>query len=255
MTDLAITASAGKRGSVVARGPSRFFLGASAAMLLIVLAGFAPTFYLRSLFPVRPIPAYLYVHGIVMTAWYLLLMAQTSLVAAGRRDLHQRLGIAGVVVAAAVLVLGFYTNRNLLPRVHAAGIPVSPELEAVLRAVTIIGLFLLAAFAVFVTSAILLRRRPEAHRRLMYLALLATLPPTLGSARWIGRAFAQMLSSWPGLIPLAVWGFVLALVLHDWSSHRRIHPATLAGGLFLIVGLLVTDAITGNALAGAGAVL
>jgi hypothetical protein len=36
-----------------------FFLGVSAALLAAMLVGFAPSFFLRSLFDVPPIPAYL----------------------------------------------------------------------------------------------------------------------------------------------------------------------------------------------------
>ena len=50
-------------------GRSRWFYPAlSGAILAIVFLGFAPSFYLRSLFPARPISGYFYVHGTVLTA-------------------------------------------------------------------------------------------------------------------------------------------------------------------------------------------
>ena len=45
-------------------------------------------------------------HGIAFTAWLLLLLVQTSLVAAGRVDLHRRLGLGGAALAAVMVVLG-----------------------------------------------------------------------------------------------------------------------------------------------------
>jgi hypothetical protein len=72
----------------------RFFLSMSAVMLCIVLVGFAPTFYLRAFFDVRPIPIYLYVHGAVLTGWFIWLLVQTSLVSARRVDLHRRLAFS-----------------------------------------------------------------------------------------------------------------------------------------------------------------
>jgi len=54
-----------------------FFPIVSAGLLAALLVGFAPTLFLRSLFDVPPIPAYLYVHGIVLTTWFVLVFAQT----------------------------------------------------------------------------------------------------------------------------------------------------------------------------------
>src|SRR5688572_27992461 len=72
----------------------RFFTGISLVILATVLVGFARTFFLRPLFPDMPSPAepIFYVHGVAFTAWIVLLLAQTSLVAAGRTELHRRIG-------------------------------------------------------------------------------------------------------------------------------------------------------------------
>jgi hypothetical protein len=37
----------------------------------------------------------IHLHGAVFSCWILLLVAQTSLVSAGRIDIHRRLGVAG----------------------------------------------------------------------------------------------------------------------------------------------------------------
>ena len=50
----------------------RFFFIAQVALLIAVLVGFSPTFYLRPLFKVHPLPAVLYVHGAVLTGWFML---------------------------------------------------------------------------------------------------------------------------------------------------------------------------------------
>ena len=75
-------------------------------ILIAVFVGFAHTYYLAGLFR-APLPNLLvHVHGAVFTLWILLFITQTSLVAAGRVDLHRRLGILGVVVACLLVVLG-----------------------------------------------------------------------------------------------------------------------------------------------------
>lgn len=244
---------AGPRAGNPAR-PRLFFAGATLLLLVIMLTGFSPTFYLQSLFPQeqRHPPTYVYFHGAVMTAWYLLVLTQVCLISADRRAWHRRLGIAGVILAVVVVVTGFYVNRNLLPRMAAAVAAPSAEFQHIIAVATIGGIFILSAFSLFFTAAILLRRNREAHARLMFLALLATIDPALGPARWLGRAAAPMLPSWLGLPTLVIAGFVIALGVHDWISRRRIHPVTLWGGLLSVALFplltLVADSETGRAI-------
>ena len=66
-------------------------------MALLILAsvfvGFARTYYLAGVFG-APLPNKLiHVHGAVFSLWIVLLIVQTSLVTAGRVDLHRRLGV------------------------------------------------------------------------------------------------------------------------------------------------------------------
>src|SRR5687767_12156757 len=82
-----------------------FYVGISGTLLLVVLVGFAPTLYLRSLFDGPENPPYLSAHGVVLTAWYVGLFFQTVLVAAHRTDIHRRLGWALAALAVAVLVI------------------------------------------------------------------------------------------------------------------------------------------------------
>jgi hypothetical protein len=47
---------------------NRFFLGMTLAMAAVVLAGFTPTLFGRAAFNVPKMPAYLYLHGLTLTA-------------------------------------------------------------------------------------------------------------------------------------------------------------------------------------------
>jgi hypothetical protein len=98
---------------------SRFFLASSALFLAVVFAGFTPTFYVRpSLWPTEVIlarhgpvlPAYLYVHGVLLTAWFVLAFVQTWLVATRRTHVHRKLGLGGVVVAAGIVPISLWTT-------------------------------------------------------------------------------------------------------------------------------------------------
>lgn len=102
--EFAVAASRVRSAALTQR--SRFLLGLSAASLLIVLVGFAPTFYLRALFDVAPIPAYLYDHRTLLTGWFVVLIGQTYLIAARRTDLHRRVGVVGLMFAAGTSITG-----------------------------------------------------------------------------------------------------------------------------------------------------
>jgi hypothetical protein len=72
----------------------RFFTGMALAILATIIVGFARSFFLRPLFPELPSPSEMifYVHGVVFTAWIVLLVVQASLVAGGRTELHRKIG-------------------------------------------------------------------------------------------------------------------------------------------------------------------
>ena len=109
----------------VPRPPGRralrwFFPVVSSLLFAGLLVGFAKTFFLRSQFNVPPIPPYLYVHGSVLTTWFVLVLAQTCLVAAHRTDLHRRLGIVAVVVGVLIIPISAFVVVHAAQRTHGA---------------------------------------------------------------------------------------------------------------------------------------
>ena len=92
-----------------------FYTGMALLMALTVFTGFARTFYLRAYIPTPTISGatvltpLMYVHGAVFTAWVVLFLVQTALVSSRRVAVHRRLGIAGIVLAAAMVVVGLRT--------------------------------------------------------------------------------------------------------------------------------------------------
>jgi hypothetical protein len=203
----------------------RFFTGMALAILATVLVGFSRSFFLRPLFPDWPSPSetIFYVHGVVFSAWIVLLVAQASLVAGGRTELHRTIGPFGAVLAVAMVVLG--TFGALIAARRATGfveVPV-PPLQFLAT-----PMFDLILFAAFVWLAIAQRRNPQAHKRLMLLATINLV--TAAIARWPGIS---------ALGPLAIFGltdlFVIALAIWDFRARGRLHPVTLWGGLLIIV--------------------
>lgn len=135
-----------------------FFVAMATLILLTVFAGFAPSFYLRSSFhPDHELSVVLHIHGIVFSAWIVLLLVQTVLIAKGSRRLHQRLGWVTVGVAAAMLLLVLLATKDQI-----RGIP--PEDAAGALSLNILGSIL---FGVPVVAAVYNRKRPDWHKRLM----------------------------------------------------------------------------------------
>jgi hypothetical protein len=213
-----------------------FYVGMALAMLLAVLVGFSRSFFLRPLFPEwhSPHEAIFYVHGAAFTAWIVLLVAQTSMVAGGRTDWHRRIGPFGIVLAAIMVLLG--TWGALVAARRPAGftdVPI-PPLQFLA-----IPFFDMALFASFVACAALLRRNAETHKRLMLLATINLV--TAAIARWPGVLDAG---------PLAFFGltdlFIVAIGIYDFRSRGRLHPVTLWGGLAIIVSQPLRLVVSGT---------
>jgi hypothetical protein len=109
----------------------------------------------------------------------------------------------------------------------------------------VVPLNLIVLFAVFVSLAIVNRRRPQSHKRYMILASIALIEA--GVARW---PFAWGL----GMMELSVDLFLVPLIVWDVVSRGRPHPVTMWGGAVLIANQLLRMklAATGPWLAFAG---
>jgi len=240
MATAAATGHAPQSPARVAGTRDRLFYGGMAvAMGLTVFAGFASTYYLRlfadgprATISGGPFTALVHVHGALFSAWVLLFIVQTALVASRRVAVHRRLGVAGAVLAAAMVVVGTLTAITSAAR-GAAPVGVDP------LAFLIIPLFDMVLFAGFITAALALRRDREAHKRLMLLAYVSI----------IVAAVARL----PGVLPLgppAFFGlaflFVAAAAIYDFLSRRRVHKVYLWGGAVLAVSVPLRLVISGT---------
>jgi hypothetical protein len=200
-----------------------FFSGMAILILGIVFLGFARSYFLAGVFGAKLPGLLVHVHGAVFSAWILLLIAQTSLVSAGRVDLHRRLGVFGAALAAAMVVLGLLTGTQSLAKGFVPpGYPFDPWTFYVNPFFNIVN------FCVLITAALRVRADGPAHKRLILIATIALLGPAIG--RW---PLAIVKS--PFVIIGSMDLLVLMLAGFDLWSRRRIHPATLKGGLFMIV--------------------
>lgn len=208
------------------RSEHKFFTGMAVAIVLTAIAGFARTYFLRPLLPV-PTPLLpgltplIHLHGALFTGWVLLLFAQARLVAAKRIDFHRKLGVAGIVLAVAMVAVGTLTA------IHGAVRGMAPfGMEP--RRFLIVPFFAVYLFAAFVVAAVWKRRNPQSHKRLMLLGTIALLPPAI--ARWV-----LLLGLGPAFVFALATLFVIPLVVWDLKTRQRLHPVTLWGGLLVVL--------------------
>lgn len=198
-----------------------FFTALAATMFMAVVIGFGRTYYLRAFIPppefIKPATPLVHLHGLLFSAWIVLFMVQTSLVAAGRRDLHMKLGLTGLPVVLSMIVVGTWAA---LRQVDRLAIPLNPLSWLAVPMLAVVG------FGVLFLLALALRYKPAAHKRLM----------VLGMAAMIGAAFARM----PGM-PFILGAFFLpniyavALIVWDIVQTRRPHLSSVLGGLLVLV--------------------
>ena len=211
-----------------AKSPGRrfdhlFFTSMALLMLLTVFVGFSHTYYLAGLFR-APLPdLIIQIHAAVFSCWILLLVAQTSLVSAGRVDIHRRLGLAGFFLGCLMIVLGVAAATDALARNAPSGR--DPQMFYIIPLTDIL------IFAVLLHFAFRARRDAPAHKRFIYIATIALLTPAI--ARF---PFAFVFRKSP-VVALVAEGFLLVLVAYDLWSIRRIHRATLWAGLFVVIVL------------------
>src|ERR1700676_2149856 len=203
-----------------------FFSGMAVLMLGSVFLGFARTYYLAGMFN-APLPSTIvHVHGAIFSSWILFLLAQTSLVAAGRTDLHRRIGIAGFLLACLMVVVGVWAATNSLAR---SGGP--PGIDP--KTFYIIPITDMLIFSVLVFFAYRARFDSTAHKRIIIVATVSLMIAAI--ARW---PFPAVRGN-PLAAQLGSYVFLLMLVAYDlWPTHK-IHRTTIWASVFLILVQLI----------------
>jgi hypothetical protein len=129
-------------------GQRWFWLAGALFAALVVFVGFSPTFYLRNLFGAPQLSTLKLVHGVVFSAWVVLFVAQTWLVAANRRDVHRALGAFGALLLVAMCVVGY---RVAIESGRSGFTPDPAKVSAL--SFMAVPLFDLAVFALLVSAA------------------------------------------------------------------------------------------------------
>ena len=215
----------------------RLYLIVAILTPIIILIGFGRTYYLKPFTSAPPLASWLVeLHGIVMTAWVVLFIAQVFLIRSKRIRVHQRLGYASIALALLILVIGFFTAIASAKNGAASTPPEIPRLSFLA-----VPMFDLVMFVILFSAAVYYRKKAADHKRLMLLTMINFLPPAI--ARF-------PIPGWMSLGPIVFFGIPTLLLIfaltYDRLQYGKFNRVFVYGALLLIASYPFRLAIMGT---------
>jgi len=201
------------------RSDDIFFPVMSLVIFGVVFFGFAQSYFLAGMVRAKLPNVLVHIHGAIFVSWILLLIVQNFLVALRKVKWHMALGVLGLVLPPLMVVFGVLTLFDSIRR-NATGLP--PQLLLVGDSEELI------LFAVLIGWAMIVRRKPAAHKRLMILGTMAILGPAIN--RWPFPDAIRL----PATVALTLV-LPLIVVAYDLWSMRRVQRETLIGTSLIVV--------------------
>ena len=209
-----------------------FFLLMVMLIWLGILMGFGPEVAHR-IQARRPFEMVVYIHGVVFVGWLCLLTAQVLLIRSRRVDIHRELGMAGVALYGAMIVLAAATSV-VVDYDHFA----TPQSDPSFLSIQLADI---VSFAVLGGAAIAWRKSGDAHKRLMILATICI--SNAGFARWWDPGLEKLFGDGLGGSWMQDYfsDFLLIALLgaYDLFTRRRLYFAYVLGSAWeLVVGFI-----------------
>ena len=174
-----------------------------------------------------PFPLILHVHAVLMGSFLLLLFAQTWLMATGRRAAHMQLGILGMILAPALVVVGFIlipTNYHLLwdfTQAAPAGAQQKlGQVVAIWENIMLLQIRIGILFSLFMGIGLAARLSDSGlHKRMMIIAVAMALPASIDRIQWIphsmpGNPLSVDLYTMLALSPMFLWDVIRNRYIH-----------------------------------------
>jgi hypothetical protein len=209
--------------------PRRFYMVMGIIAILVVAGGFGSSFY-KVATGAKTLTPLVHLHAATFSAWLVLYVVQTGLVATRRVVAHQWLGMAGVVLSVALLGVGYQTAVTAARRGYDLTFDGGSHDPLRFLAFTLGDLL---SFTVLVSAALWYRRRPEIHKRLM---LLVAVGPMMAAA--LVHLWAQAPVPNAAKLPLflaSMAGLLFAGAIYDRFTRGRFHAVSLWGAVILFV--------------------
>lgn len=212
------------------RQDHKFFFVTSWIMAAVIVAGFATNLAVgRSSFSE---PLIYHVHAFVFFGWLALYLMQNSLIFVGNVALHRTLGWLALLWLPVMVALGTALTIVSL-RTHGG-----PFFFAA-NEFLFVNPLAVACFAGLASAAIVMRRRTDWHRRLMFCGMAVLTAP--GSGRLLPMPLFIPWAWWVGLIFVVI--FPIAGIVYDRRRGRGTHPAWLWGIGALLASQVVAEII------------
>jgi FtsH-binding integral membrane protein len=186
-----------------------FYFAMSLLAAAIVIWGFSHSIDANLLHAAVPRPLLLWIHSAVFSLWIVFFIVQSALVRTHHVRWHRTLGWFGLALGVSMVFLGFVTavvmGRFDTHRLHQQGAD----------AFLIVPFYDMLAFAIFFGLAIYWRRKPELHRRLIFIATCGLLDAAFGRIDFL---LNHDIFFW------CLDAVILLGVARDLLVNRRIHP-------------------------------
>ena len=199
-----------------------FSMGLLAAA--IVIWGFSHTVNQNLLHAAVPRPMILWFHGVVFSAWVAFFIFQSGLVRTHNVKWHRFFGWFGVGLGAVMVPLGI-TTSIIMGRFDTL-VKHEPGSDAFL----IVPWYDMVAFATFFSLAVLWRKKPELHRRFIFIATCGLLSAAFGRFQYLSDH---------NIFYAGVDAVILLGVVRDLLVNRRVHRIYLIA----LPALMVCQAI------------
>lgn len=172
----------------------------------------------------------MYVHGIFLFGWVAFFLSQSLLVHRKKLRLHKKMGWAGGALVVGVVLSTLFIATLASRRVAASG-----NMDQASAELFVIMIEMLV-FSGLIAAALVLRKRPETHKRLMLLALIASLGPAWFRFRHYFLEVSNPVFFYSLLIADSL---ILIAAASDLIRHRRVHPVyVFVGGGMVVVHLI-----------------
>jgi hypothetical protein len=203
-----------------------FYLCMSLVLAAIVISGFSRTVNANLFHANPPRPLLLWIHGAAFSTWVLFFIAQSALVRARRVSVHRLLGWFGAGLAAVMVVLGF-TIAVVMTRFDT--VVLQQKGAAAFLSVPFTDMIV---FGSCIAMAIYWRKKPEYHRRLVFIASCELMDAAVGR-------FDFMFNH--SLFYLAVDCLIVLGMARDWVVDKRVHKVYLYAlpSLIVVHGLAI----------------
>lgn len=205
----------------------KLFLIAGIGFPLLVLIGYFKSYYGSFLFADAPTIAntLVHAHGLIMSTWVIYFVAQVALVRSKNVKLHMTMGLAGIALAALVIVVGMATAYDAQLVRGAAPPGVNPH------AFFMLPFSDMSIFAVLFAGAVYYRKRPAEHKSLMLLTAINFLPAALFRLPVVPPDYMMF---WAFGVPAAM--AVIALAWHT-RKHGKMNRVFAAGVALLVFAI------------------